>query len=682
MKRFVITLAFTLMLPMQLCVAQVMWERVGQRPMEQYNRPVAVDSMTCFLTYGPYFHTFPGYPLRVTRDAGASWQTACDSTVSIDADDAGLLTALAAHTVDGTPHLRVQQSIDTGLTWNAMATIPLSALPNRVLHDHISVLSYDADHAALYSAGYFMTIARGDTVPVTVELPIIGVSCVRTGRVFWTWSAQRVMRSTNDGQDWMTVLEAADIGAFAARDSLTAWAYTLDYRIVSTADGGASWQDLPAPRILQYRSEVVSSLYAPAHTAHGLWLKTRGEYYARNADGTWDALDTIPGSGGLYQDIDRCRDGCSWTTGFDTDHTDDQGIYRATAEPRIRQMVRVLDRSSSGVKRGVVVLPHIGWQSWSEATVERAVGSGEFEKIGSLRSPDYVFTDESCPSEGPFRYRVTFDPPAGQYDRLEASAILLNRDSVLILDLLEYFTTPDNRALVYDNGMTVRCSYDPVRQRLTFHRKFADRDTTDAFIEVAQHPDLLLREDWLTFHYRFLNTAGGRVNTWPLAVGQRFIVTDSPPGLPPDTLTLRSSFSNGPEDVTAMIILVRNVGIALMDFSYYVSMTQTSGRHHISLDHVLSASDEPRNPSDIYLAPLYPNPATGLTQVRLDVPHNAHAAVLVFDALGRQVDSIFDGTAAPGTRYFQYDASALPRGMYFIVLKQDHAAQSRKLLHW
>ncbi|MFA6232697.1 MAG: hypothetical protein WC824_00745, partial [Bacteroidota bacterium] len=185
---------------------------------------------------------------------------------------------------------------------------------------------------------------------------------------------------------------------------------------VRSDDRGKSWRNVPEPRKGYFRAPIKTDLYPPIADGQFLWIRTEHEWYARNADETWDALANFPQEMSepfTYQWISRCSDGSSWTTARYL-----KDIYRSANPPRRTQHLDVKDLSSYGQKRANVIIPHIGWEAWQEAIVERMDEQGPFVEIGRVYPPDYFFTDESTDEAGPFRYRVTFPALSGKYHQL------------------------------------------------------------------------------------------------------------------------------------------------------------------------------------------------------------------------------------------------------------------------
>ena len=79
-----------------------------------------------------------------------------------------------------------------------------------------------------------------------------------------------------------------------------------------------------------------------------------------------------------------------------------------------------------------------------------------------------------------------------------------------------------------------------------------------------------------------------------------------------------------------------------------------------------TASEDDRPLGPLELSAPYPNPARGLARVRLRADRAETIRVVLSDALGRLVSTVYDGTVPPGSRVLTVDAGALAPGIYSI----------------
>lgn len=83
--------------------------------------------------------------------------------------------------------------------------------------------------------------------------------------------------------------------------------------------------------------------------------------------------------------------------------------------------------------------------------------------------------------------------------------------------------------------------------------------------------------------------------------------------------------------------------------------------------------------ADVLSAPS-PNPASGTSTFTIAVEQGQHVSVEVFDALGRQVQTVYNGALAAGmSETLTLDASALPAGVYIIRATGEDFTRTRRV---
>ncbi len=75
----------------------------------------------------------------------------------------------------------------------------------------------------------------------------------------------------------------------------------------------------------------------------------------------------------------------------------------------------------------------------------------------------------------------------------------------------------------------------------------------------------------------------------------------------------------------------------------------------------------------------YPNPFIGKTSIELSIAKKTRASLTVFNLSGQLVDLLFAGELTAGTHSFSFDASNLPKGIYFTRFSSSEANQSLKI---
>ncbi|MDP2209849.1 MAG: alpha/beta fold hydrolase [Bacteroidota bacterium] len=83
-------------------------------------------------------------------------------------------------------------------------------------------------------------------------------------------------------------------------------------------------------------------------------------------------------------------------------------------------------------------------------------------------------------------------------------------------------------------------------------------------------------------------------------------------------------------------------------------------------EYVLKVSEQ--TPSTFYLSQNYPNPFNSTTAFEYSLPQNAHVTLKVYDILGREVRTLFEGKQFAGTYKATFNADQLASGVYFYRL--------------
>ncbi len=72
-----------------------------------------------------------------------------------------------------------------------------------------------------------------------------------------------------------------------------------------------------------------------------------------------------------------------------------------------------------------------------------------------------------------------------------------------------------------------------------------------------------------------------------------------------------------------------------------------------------------------YVLNIYPNPFNNTTNISFDVLRDMTGRLVVYDALGRVVQTLFDGELSAGTHLRQFDGGGLSSGVYFVKLESS-----------
>lgn len=94
----------------------------------------------------------------------------------------------------------------------------------------------------------------------------------------------------------------------------------------------------------------------------------------------------------------------------------------------------------------------------------------------------------------------------------------------------------------------------------------------------------------------------------------------------------------------------------------------------------VGAESAPDAPRTLALADVRPNPARESAEVAFTLPETGAARVVVFDALGRQVATLLDGTLTAGDHTTRLDASTLAPGVYMVRLEAGRESRTARVV--
>lgn len=87
-------------------------------------------------------------------------------------------------------------------------------------------------------------------------------------------------------------------------------------------------------------------------------------------------------------------------------------------------------------------------------------------------------------------------------------------------------------------------------------------------------------------------------------------------------------------------------------------------------------------PSQFILNQNYPNPFNPNTSISFQIPVYSYVSLMVYDILGNEIATLFNGYKEPGTYHYQFSTlnSSMPSGIYFYRLWTDKFCKTRKML--
>ena len=91
-------------------------------------------------------------------------------------------------------------------------------------------------------------------------------------------------------------------------------------------------------------------------------------------------------------------------------------------------------------------------------------------------------------------------------------------------------------------------------------------------------------------------------------------------------------------------------------------------------------SDFIPHPSSLILYPAYPNPFNSTTTIQYALPSPGNVTLCIYNSLGQQVGTEFEGLQFPGFHTATLTAKDLSSGLYFVVLQSGEEVLTRKVM--
>jgi len=112
-------------------------------------------------------------------------------------------------------------------------------------------------------------------------------------------------------------------------------------------------------------------------------------------------------------------------------------------------------------------------------------------------------------------------------------------------------------------------------------------------------------------------------------------------------------------------------------YSYRLKQIDTDGQFEYSKIIYVDLN----SPAELELSQNYPNPFNPTTTIKFTLSESQNAQVKVFDLLGNEICTLFDGTAERGRLYqVEFNGADLPSGIYFYRLETEQNVENRKML--
>ncbi len=76
----------------------------------------------------------------------------------------------------------------------------------------------------------------------------------------------------------------------------------------------------------------------------------------------------------------------------------------------------------------------------------------------------------------------------------------------------------------------------------------------------------------------------------------------------------------------------------------------------------------------------YPNPFNPETNIKFDIASQGEVKLIVYNALGKEVENIFSGKLSAGSYSYKWNAAGMPSGIYFYKLQTENSTFIKKMM--
>ena len=76
----------------------------------------------------------------------------------------------------------------------------------------------------------------------------------------------------------------------------------------------------------------------------------------------------------------------------------------------------------------------------------------------------------------------------------------------------------------------------------------------------------------------------------------------------------------------------------------------------------------------------YPNPFNPSTIIRFSIPEQTNVTLKIFNSVGQEVASLFNGEVSAGNHEVNFNASALSSGVYFYRIQSPSFTETKKMI--
>ena len=76
----------------------------------------------------------------------------------------------------------------------------------------------------------------------------------------------------------------------------------------------------------------------------------------------------------------------------------------------------------------------------------------------------------------------------------------------------------------------------------------------------------------------------------------------------------------------------------------------------------------------------YPNPFNATTTIEYELPYQTRATIKIYNILGREIETLFDGQQSAGCHNISWKADNMPSGIYFLKLRASDQVETKRMV--
>jgi photosystem II stability/assembly factor-like uncharacterized protein len=131
--------------------------------------------------------------------------------------------------------------------------------------------------------------------------------------------------------------------------------------------------------------------------------------------------------------------------------------------------------------------------------------------------------------------------------------------------------------------------------------------------------------------------------------------------------TIYRSTNNGTSFVSQLNISYAVYGLTFANIN--CGWAGTAGGHIYKYTDNVGVTNQNHTPTEFTLGQNYPNPFNPQTTIDFSLAKTGYVTIKVYNLLGEKVETLLDGVESSGNHSLIYNASKLPSGTYFYVMK-------------